>query len=180
MTMCRAGEGGGNAGSWEGGGLPLRRRAGGGEGSSARPPAPPLCPDRPPRTSLEEMKEDGQILAGDRIREDRRGELIKSKEAKTKEKVFSSMWCSSISACYPQRNLIGFDWQHKLCHWVCWMHVQTRAPAPGFSGTMSLSQSPAFPTAVVRRRMLRHGWPSLLQCFSTRLHRDLLNLHRRY
>lgn len=41
---------------------------------------------------------------------------------------------------------------------------------------MSLSQSPMFPTAVVRRRLLRHGWPALLQCRSTRLHRDLLNL----
>lgn len=56
-------------------------------------------------------------------------------------------------------------------------HVQKRAPAPGFSGTMSLSQSPTFPTAVVRRRLLRHGWPARLKCLSTRLHRDLLNLH---
>ena len=36
-------------------------------------------------------------------------------------------------------------------------HIQTQAAAPGFSGTMSLSQSPTFPTAVVRRRLLRHG-----------------------
>lgn len=57
-------------------------------------------------------------------------------------------------------------------------YAQLQAPAPGFSGTMSLSQSPMFPTAVVRRRLLRHGCPALLQCRSTRLHRDLLNLHR--
>lgn len=57
-------------------------------------------------------------------------------------------------------------------------HVQTRAPAPGLSGTMSLSPSPMLPTAVARRRLLMHGWPSMLQCLSMRQHRDLLNLHK--
>lgn len=66
------------------------------------------------------------------------------------------------------------------CYGWTHAHVQTRAPAPGFSGTMSLSQSPMLPTAVVRRRLLKHGWPALLQCLSTRLCRDLLNLTHTY
>lgn len=58
--------------------------------------------------------------------------------------------------------------------------TERRAPAPGFSGTVSFSQSPAFPTAVVRLKLLRHGWPSTLQCLSIRQQRGLLNLRKKH
>lgn len=52
VLPCAGGWRGENAGWWEGEGLPLRRRVGGGACSASHPPSPPLNPGRPPHMNL--------------------------------------------------------------------------------------------------------------------------------
>ena len=52
VLLCEIGWRGEHAGWWEGEGLPLRRRVGGGACSASHPPSPPLNPGRPPHMNL--------------------------------------------------------------------------------------------------------------------------------
>lgn len=115
VLPCASGWGGGNAGWWEGGGLPLRRRAGEDAASSAHPPSSPLSPDQPPHMSLEKMtggRDDGED--GDEGRQ--------KKKKKRYHKWDNGDKSSSFSLIQFYISLLRINWEQT---WV-WLIAESR------------------------------------------------------